>query len=356
MKRQTSPAPSAARQAGLRYVSCTEPGIARVKRGSGFVYRLPSGKPVQQPSELQRIAQLALPPAWHNVWICQDPRGHLLATGIDARGRKQYRYHPRWRRTRDEAKFNDLLGFAERLPRLRRRLAHDLALPRLGRHKVLATVVSLMARTAVRVGNERYVSENGSYGLTTLLDRHAVIGGGKVEFSFKGKGGKPYRTSVRDSRLASIVKRCRDIPGQRLFQYIDEDGAYETLTSSDVNDYLKRVTGIEVTAKTFRTWSATLLALSELRALPRAASEAAIKRQVNAMLAAVAGHLGNTPAICRKSYVDPRVIESYVLGKLESCTTHLTRRSGLTQPECELVAILEASRAAERRGAERRAA
>lgn len=348
MATTAEPAAQAAKSAGLRYVTCSEPGIVRVRRGKGFVYLLPNGKPVRQASELTRLRKLALPPAWRNVWICQDPRGHLLATGIDARGRKQYRYHPHWRTVRDEAKYDDLLAFAESLPRLRRRLRHDLARPTLDRDKVLATVVSVMARTAVRVGSDRYVASNGSYGLTTLLDRHAHIGGGRVEFRFRGKGGKPYRASIADRRLAAIVKRCRDIPGQRLFQYVDEHDEYQAITSSDVNDYLKRVTGIDVTAKTFRTWSATLLAASKLRALPVAGSATAQKRQVNTVLEEVAGHLGNTRAICRKSYVDPRVIDSYLIGKLSSCSSRSMRRAGLTQEECQLVAILAAAKASER--------
>jgi DNA topoisomerase-1 len=277
------------------------------------------------------------------VWICPDARGHLLATGIDARGRKQYRYHPQWRAVRDEAKYDELLELAERLPRLRQRLAHDLRLPRLGREKVLATVVSVMARTAARIGNECYVLENGSFGLSTLSDRHVSIGGDKVLFSFKGKGGKPYRASIRDRRLASIVKRCRDIPGQRLFQYIDDDGSFQPIGSADVNEYLKQATGIEITAKTLRTWSATLQATSELCAMPRAASLAAAKRQVNRVLETVARHLGNTPAICRKSYVDPRVLEAHLLGKLQRRAARRQRRSGLTKKECELVAVLEAA-------------
>jgi DNA topoisomerase-1 len=348
------PAPHAAKSAGLRYVTCAEPGILRVRRGKGFVYLLPNGKRLRQKSELERVRKLALPPAWRDVWICQDPRGHLLATGIDARGRKQYRYHPRWRMVRDEAKYGDLLAFAETLPRLRRRLSHDLARSTLDRDKVLATLVSVMAHTAVRVGNDRYAASNGSYGLTTLLDRHARIGGGKVEFRFKGKGGKPYRASIANRRLAAIVKRCRDIPGQRLFQYVDEHGEYQPITSSDVNEYLKRATGIDVTAKTFRTWSATLLTASKLRALPAAGNATAQKRQINAVLEAVASHLGNTRTICRKSYVDPRVIDSYLLGKLSSCCGRSTRRSGLTQEECQLVAILAAAKASDR--ADRKAA
>jgi DNA topoisomerase I len=346
-----SASPQAAKDAGLRYVSCSEPGIVRVKRGKGFVYRLPSGKAVRDAAELERIRKLALPPAWTDVWICRDPRGHLLATGFDAKGRKQYRYHARWRRVRDEAKYDDLLELARRLPRVRRRLARDMALPQLGRDKVLATLVTVMANTALRVGNERYASENGSFGLTTLLNRHAQITKTKIEFSFKGKGGKPYRVSVRDRRLSAIVKRCRDIPGQRLFQYQDETGAYQPVSSSDVNEYLKRISGMELTAKSFRTWSATLLASTELRALAPAKSDAELKRRLNTVLSVVAHHLGNTPAVCRKSYVDPRVLDAYASARLERCARRAPRSPGLTQPECELVAILESARQAERKAA-----
>jgi DNA topoisomerase-1 len=345
------PPTHAAKQAGLSYVTCSEPGISRIKRGNGFIYRLPNGKALTDRVELERIRKLALPPAWRDVWICMSDCGHLLATGIDSRGRKQYRYHPRWREVRDEAKYNDLVEFGHRLPQLRRRLTRDLALPGLRRDKVLATVVSVMERTAVRVGNDRYAADNGSFGLTTLLDRHAHVGRDHVSFSFKGKGGKPYRAKVADRRLASIVKRCRDIPGQRLFQYVDSAGNYQAISSSDVNDYLRRVTGIDVTAKTFRTWTATLLAARQFAGLTLAASQAALKRQVNAVLAVVASQLGNTPAICRKSYVDPRVIDAYLNDGLKRCSND-SRRAGLSAEECRLLAILEVSgRAAQRRAA-----
>jgi DNA topoisomerase-1 len=346
-----SASPQAAKDAGLHYVSCSEPGIVRIKRGRAFAYRSADGKWLREKAELTRIRQLALPPAWTKVWICPDPRGHLQATGFDAKGRKQYRYHPRWRCVRDEAKYDDLLEFAERLPRLRRRLARDLASTRLSRDKVLATVVSVMARTALRVGNERYATDNGSFGLTTLLDRHARVTSDKIEFSFKGKGGKPYRASVRDRRLATIVKRCRDIPGQRLFQYMNDAGEYQVVSSSDVNDYLRRASGIEVTAKTFRTWAGTLLATGELRALRAATSQSALKRQIAGAIDVVARHLGNTPTVCRKSYVDPRVIEAFASGRLQRCAARAARSSGLTRPECELVAILAVARQSARKAA-----
>jgi DNA topoisomerase I len=346
------PAPHhVAKHAGLRYVDSNEPGIRRVKHGNGFIYRNPDGSRVTSPRELERIRALALPPAWRDVWICTSARGHLLATGIDARGRKQYRYHPDWNRVRDEAKYNELAAFGERLPALRRKLAHDLALPGLPREKVLAAVISVMAQTAARVGNERYVAENGSFGLTTLLDRHARIGGTELKLEFKGKGGKPYRARVADRKLAAIVKRCRDIPGQRLFQYAAKDGSYHAITSGDVNRYLKRATGLEITAKTFRTWTATLLAARELSGLEAAASERAGKRQINQMLALVADRLGNTPAICRKSYVDPRVIDAHLKQQLRRCSGNTTRRSGLRPEECRLLAILRVGPTAPRKAA-----
>jgi DNA topoisomerase-1 len=324
-------------------VSSAEPGILRVARGRKFVYRLPNGAIVRDARQLERIRKLAIPPAWRDVWICLDAHGHLQATGIDARGRKQYRYHVRWRSVRDQQKYHELLAFAEQLPRLRRRLQRDLTQTKLDKNKVLATVVSVMARTGIRVGNDRYVEANDSYGITTLLDRHARIERGTIQFSFRGKGGKPYRAAIRDRKLAAIVKRCRDIPGQRLFQYLDGRGRYQPITSSDVNEYLKRVTATEVTAKTFRTWAATLIAASELRAEPIAKSPTAIKRQINRVLCTVADALGNTPAICRKSYVDPRVVSAFELGVLHADMEACERRTGLTSTECALVALLRAA-------------
>lgn len=328
-----------AKRASLRYVSCTEAGIRRIKRGKGFAYVLPSGQRLTNPAELERIRKLALPPAWRDVWICRHHHGHLQATGVDARGRKQYRYDQRWRSARDDVKYNDLLDFASRLPRLRQQLKRDLAAPRLTRGKVLATVVSLMAQTGVRVGNERYVTENGSFGLTTLLDRHAKIKSEVVQFSFRGKGGKPYRTTVRDRTLAGIVRSCRDIPGQRLFQYVDEDGDYQPVGSGDVNQYVQRLSDARVTAKTFRTWLASVLMLAELRACSAAETMAARKRQLNLALASVAQQLGNTPAICRKSYVHPGLLQVFLDDELAAPSR--VRRAGLTAQECDLVSVLE---------------
>lgn len=335
---ETSVSRSATR-ARLRYVSCADAGITRVRAGKGFAYRLPNGKRLTSTAELERIRKLALPPAWTNVWICADRQGHLQATGFDARGRKQYRYDSRWRRVRDQLKYGDLRELAVCLPKLRHRLARDLNAPKLGRDKVLATLVALMMRTGVRVGNERYREENGSYGLTTLLDRHALVGKQAVQFAFRGKGGKPYRVTVRDAKLARIVKRCRDIPGQRLFQYQDSRGEYRSITSGDVNRYVQRLSGALFTAKTFRTWVASVLALSELRLAESAGSATARKRQLNEALRRVADQLHNTLAICRKSYVHPALVEAFLEGALPPATR--SRRAGLTLPESDLVSVLE---------------
>lgn len=327
-----------AHRASLRYVSCGDAGIRRVSRGGGFVYLLPNGKRVTSREELERIRKLALPPAWTDVWICLHPQGHLQATGFDARGRKQYRYAARWRTARDELKYGNLLELAARLPKLRAQLKRDLSAANLGRDKVLATVVTLMARTGVRVGNERYRDENGSFGLTTLLDRHAKVSSQAVTFSFRGKGGKAYRATVRDAQLARIVKHCRDIPGQRLFQYVTARGHYCSVGSGDVNEYVQQVSGAAFSAKTFRTWVASVLALTELRALEPAGSLTARKRQLNGALGRVAEQLGNTPAICRKSYVHPALMNAF----LEDALPQPARagRAGLSVAETDLVTAL----------------
>jgi DNA topoisomerase-1 len=307
----------AARRAELHYVAPDGPGIRRIRRGKGFAFLLPNGRTLKNAETLARIRRLAIPPAWSDVWICPDETGHLQATGKDARGRTQYRYHPRWREVRDEAKYHDVIAFGRSLPKLRRRVRRDLALRTLSKQKVLATVVRVLERTCIRVGNDRYATSNRSYGLTTLLDRHADVRKGVVEFRFRGKGGKAYRAKIQDARLANIVKHCRDIPGQRLFQYVDDDGEYRPITSTDVNDYLRRATGRRFTAKTFRTWAGTLataVLLSESDA-PHGArgSERAVRRAV----ARVADELGNTAAVCRKSYVHPAVVSAFRRGELE---------------------------------------
>lgn len=326
--------------AQLRYVCCADAGIQRKKRGRGFVYLTPHGKRVTSKAELERIRKLAIPPAWTDVWICTHAHGHLQATGFDARGRKQYRYDARWRKARDDVKYHDLQAFAELLPQLRKRLAQDLAGAGLSREKVLATVVSLMAQTGVRVGNDRYAAQNGSFGLTTLLDRHARLTGSRVVLAFRGKGGKPYRAQVRDRTLSKLVRRCRDIPGQRLFQYLDASGSACWIDSGDVNRYVQALGDERVTAKTFRTWLASVAALSALRSQrPLGASQSARKRQLNTALSEVAERLGNTLAICRKSYVHPALMKSFLEGSLPA--REQTRRRGLNADECDLLAVLE---------------
>lgn len=332
---------STASGASLRYVCCKDAGIRRVAQGKGFVYLLPNGKRLTNAKDLERIRKLALPPAWQNVWICLHPHGHLQATGYDARGRKQYRYDARWRAARDDVKYQDLLEFAGRLPSLRRKLELDLNGCGLRRDKVLAAVVALLAHTGVRVGNQRYREQNGSFGLTTLLDRHAKITRSSVELTFRGKGGKPYRTSVQDRRLSRIVRACRDVPGQRLFQYIDPSGAFQSIESGDVNAYIQDLGGPRCTAKTFRTWIASVLALAELRAIAPAPAMTGRKQQLNAALRRVADRLGNTLAICRKSYVHPGIVQAFLEDALPPHQP--TRRAGLRSAECDLVALLERS-------------
>jgi DNA topoisomerase-1 len=318
-----------------------EPGIRRIPNGKGFRYVLPNGKRVRSTETLARIRSLAIPPAWRDVWICPDESGHLQATGKDARGRLQYRYHPRWREVRDEAKYHDVVAFAHSLPRLRERVTRDLRRRRLSKEKVLATVLGVMERTCIRVGNDRYADTNGSYGLTTLLDRHARIARGSVEFSFRGKGGKAYRARVRDARLAAIVKRCRDIPGQRLFQYEDEDGEYRAITSTDVNRYLKSTMGRPFTAKTFRTWAGTLATAVLLAAElpPRGKSG---ERTVRRAIERVAEQLGNTATVCRKSYVHPAVVHAWRDGALSRLRrAHGGRRASNAGLRPEERAVLE---------------
>jgi DNA topoisomerase-1 len=301
---------------GLRYVSDELPGIRRRRSGKGFTYSDAKGKRVDDPEAIARIRALAIPPAWTDVWICETSNGHLQATGRDARGRKQYRYHDRWRHVRDEAKFERLPDFGRALSPIRKGVQRDLMRDGLPREKVLATVVRLMDTAYARVGNLSYAKENQSFGLTTLRDKHVEIKGSAVRFHFIGKGGKEHEFDVDDLRLARIVKRCRDLPGYDLFQYVEEDGTRRTIGSGDVNDYLRELSDGEFTAKYFRTWAGTLVAAKTLASMPAAKSERAGKRQVTKAVEAVAESLGNTAAIARKSYIDPLVIESYLSGTL----------------------------------------
>ena len=306
----------AAERAQLRYVSDTSPGITRHAAKNGFDYRLPDGALVRDIETLRRIRSLAIPPAWTEVWICPDPNGHLQATGRDARGRKQYRYHPRWREVRDEAKYTKLLIFARALPLIRARVEADLKRRGLPREKVLAAIVRLMEMTLIRIGNVEYAKANKSFGLTTLRDRHVVIEGGNIHISFRGKSGKRHESDINDRRLARIVKDCRDLPGYELFQYIDEDGQRHDVNSADVNDYLREITGEDITAKDFRTWAATHLAAEALREFEQFDSNAKRKKAIVEAVKKVATHLGNTPAICRRSYIHPAILDGYMDGTL----------------------------------------
>ncbi|WP_447598400.1 DNA topoisomerase IB [Nitrospira sp. Nam80] len=307
---------ASAKTAGLRYICDTGPGIRRVNKGSGFSYVGPDGKTVRDTAMLKRIRTLVIPPAWQDVWICLDPDGHVQAVGRDAKGRKQYRYHARWRQMRDETKYDRLLAFGRLLPRIRRRVAKDLAAPNLSRDKILATVVRLLETTLIRVGNEEYARANDSFGLTTMRDRHVKVNGATVRFEFRGKSGITHAVDLTDRRLARIVKQSRDLPGYELFQYIDEQGARRSIDSSDVNAYLRQVAGEEFTAKDFRTWAGTVLAAAALQEFPPYESAAQAKRNVVAAVEAVAKRLGNTKAICRKCYIHPDIIDAYMDGAL----------------------------------------
>jgi DNA topoisomerase-1 len=316
----------AARAAGIRYVGSAEPGIRRRRIGGRFYYVTEAGQRVTKPAQLSRIASLAIPPAWQNVWICADPDGHIQATGIDARGRKQYRYHAAWRKIRDQAKYADVIAFGHALPRLRERVARDLARRTLDKNKAIAAVVALMQQTGIRVGNDEYAASNGSYGLTTLEHRHVRVRGPRVVFKFRGKGGKSHLIEVCDRKLSQIIKASLSIPGRRLFQYVDERARYRPVTAQDVNRYLREATGHVFTAKEFRTWQGTLRAALHLCACERGTTQAAAKRALRAAIEAASMHLGNTAAICRKSYVHPAVFDAFLDGSLHAALgMHLAR-------------------------------
>ena len=301
----------------LRYSTDAEPGIVRRRAGRGFHYLGPDGASIRDAAMRARIRALAIPPAWNDVWICRDARGHLQAMGRDARGRKQPRYHPAWRAQRDESKFGRMAAFGRALPRVRRRVRQDLALPALSKDKVLATIVRLLETTSMRIGSEAYARVNGSFGLTTLRNRHVTVSSVALRFRFRGKGGKVHVVGVRDRRLARIVARCEALPGQELFQYLDEDGEPRPIESADVNAYLQDAAGIPITAKDFRTWTGTLIAFHELRSGPAPVAAGVRPRMVVKLSAeTVAEVLGNTPAVSRQSYIAPMVVESYLAGSL----------------------------------------
>jgi DNA topoisomerase-1 len=305
-----------ARSAGLRYSSDAEAGISRRRAGRGFTYLDPDGQTIRDTDTIARIKSLAIPPAWTDVWICRWPNGHIQATGRDARGRKQHRYHPRWNEARDESKFDRMVAFAGALPAIRERTDADLARPGLPREKVLAAVVRLLELTLIRVGNDEYARLNKSFGLTTLRNRHAQTTGSRVRFRFRGKGGQQHEVGLRDRRLASVVRRCQELPGQELFQYVDDDGAVVDVASDDVSEYVREIAGGDFTAKDFRTWAGTVLAYRALRALQPADSATDARRNVVAAIRETAGRLGNTPAVARKSYVHPAVLDAYMDGRV----------------------------------------
>jgi DNA topoisomerase-1 len=339
---------ASAKTAGLRYVTDARPGIRRIKKGTRFAYLTSRGRVVREASMLKRITSLAVPPAWTEIWICPDAEGHLQATGRDAKGRKQYRYHGRWRQVRDDTKYDRMLVFGRLLPRIRKQVAKDLAVPGLSREKILATVVRLLETTLIRVGNEEYARTNDSFGLTTMRDRHVKVNGAGVRFEFRGKSGILHAVDLNDRRLARIVKQSRDLPGYELFQYIDEQGGRRSIDSADVNAYLQQITDEDFTAKDFRTWAGTVLAARALAECEPFKSKTQAKRNVVAAIEAVAKRLGNTKAICRKCYVHPEIVNAYMDGALtELLRQRASRelaRSGRELPKEEL-AILACLRA-----------
>jgi DNA topoisomerase I len=335
----------AASSAGLRYVTDAGPGIRRKPIGGGFVYYDNEEKQVRNKSTLDRLQSLAIPPAWRNVWICTQPNGHLQATGIDARGRKQYKYHPTWRSVRDEAKFERLLSFGEVLPKIRAQVNRDLRRPHLTREKVIATVVRLLEVSLIRIGNEEYAKENNSFGLTTMRNRHVAVKGSSVKFQFRGKGGKAHSVEVSDKRIARVVKKCQELPGQELFEYEDPEGEISAIGSEDINEYLQRVTGQPFTAKDFRTWAGTVLAALALSKMEEVDSQALAKRNILTAIEAVAQLLGNTAAICRKCYVHPAVTTTYLNGTLarvlrKNADNQIVRHLHELKPEEAAVIVL----------------
>lgn len=321
---------AAARGAGLKYVSDDDPGIRRVGSKASFSYISPRGGRVRDAKSLSRIKSLVIPPAWKQVWICADPNGHIQAVGRDARGRKQYRYHPKWRSARDDSKFARVIAFARALPRIRRTVKRDLAKRGLPRRKVLAAVIAVTEKTLIRLGNNEYANHNHSYGLTTLRNRHAIISSGCVRFEFRGKSGVEHEIDLEDPRLAKIIRECRDLPGEDLFQYLDEKGHVCDVTSNDVNAYLRQISGGDFTAKDFRTWAGTVLTAEALKQLGTFETKKAAKANVIRAVESVAKRLGNTRAVCRRCYIHPAIIHSYLDGQLiESLKARANRLSEL---------------------------
>ena len=331
-----------AQEAGLTYTTDDEAGIRRVRRGKHFEYVGPSGEAVRDPATLDRIRSLVIPPAWEDVWITTHARGHLQATGRDARGRKQHRYHPRWREVRDADKFDRMVGFGKALPRIRRRVARDLRRKGLPKEKVVATIVRLLETTYARIGNEEYAKQNKSFGLTTLRSRHVDVRGDTVRFMFKGKSGVEVAAGVTDRRVARVIRRCEDLPGQNLFQYIDPEGVRRTVTSDDVNQYLRDVTGEDYTAKDFRTWTATVLTACSLREDAEFESDTEANKKVVAAIDGVARALGHTRAVCRRSYVHPGIIDTYLEGSLPGVmnVTLTTARAHIRSDEAAVLMLL----------------
>ena len=309
-------AKDAAEYAGLTYVSDERPGIQRKRSGNGFRYENGTGEPVKDTATLKRIKALAVPPAWTDVWICPRANGHIQATGRDGRGRKQYRYHAKFREVREGTKYHHMLAFAESLPAIRRKVQEHLSLRGLPREKVLGTIVHLLEATLIRVGSNEYARANKSYGLTTLKNRHVEVDGSALRFNFTGKSGKVWKLKVRDRRIAKVIRACQELPGQELFQYVDDDGETRDVTSSDVNAYLREISGEDITAKDFRTWHGTVLAAIALEEFEKFDSQAGAKRNIRDAINKVAARLGNTPTICRKCYIHPEIITTYIEGAL----------------------------------------
>jgi DNA topoisomerase I len=330
-----------ARAAGLRYVNDDTPGIRRRRSGKGWTYLSPKGEVITGIEERARIASLAIPPAWTEVWICPLANGHIQATGRDARGRKQYRYHPEWRRARDDNKYGRMIAFAEALPALRERIDADLGLRGMPREKVLAGVVRLLETTLIRVGNDEYARHNESYGLTTLRSDHVEVDGAKVTFSFRGKSGVEHSIDIRDRRLATIVRRCQDLPGEELFEYVDEGGVNRDVTSGDVNDYLREISGQDFTAKDFRTWGGTVLALFALLRMGAGGNVTESKKNVVEAVKQVAKALGNRPATCRKFYIHPAVLDAYSEGTLAEAAERALTAAGVETGEAGDLRCLE---------------